>query len=185
VLESLTSGIVKVFSLNFFHATCHYCERNFVFLKLILHYSDLRRRAYRQRDIEGRTDISTTWHFEYKLQDHVWRLWLTMLIEEGNVWRWKNAAGLPYSWSLDYSSCLATGLSYFPIGQAVTESSLILNSQSPTKKVPKLNDSFYRAMLPRVRVNCHGELSVRPSISLCQSVTLRYRGQWSYMLEFL
>ena len=27
-----------------FHATCHYCERNFVFLKLILH-SDLRRRA--------------------------------------------------------------------------------------------------------------------------------------------
>ena len=29
-----------------FHATCHYCERNFVFLKLILH-SDLRRRAGR------------------------------------------------------------------------------------------------------------------------------------------
>jgi len=27
-----------------FHATCHYCERNFVFLKLILH-SDLRCRA--------------------------------------------------------------------------------------------------------------------------------------------
>ena len=27
-----------------FHATCHYCERNFVFLKLIWH-SDLRRRA--------------------------------------------------------------------------------------------------------------------------------------------
>jgi len=27
-----------------FHATCHYCERNFVFLKLILH-SDLQRRA--------------------------------------------------------------------------------------------------------------------------------------------
>ena len=27
-----------------FHATCHYCERNFVFLKLISH-SDLRRRA--------------------------------------------------------------------------------------------------------------------------------------------
>jgi len=27
-----------------FHATCHYCEKNFIFLKLILH-SDLRRRA--------------------------------------------------------------------------------------------------------------------------------------------
>ena len=31
-----------------FHATCHYCERNFVFLKLILH-SDLRRRAASRR----------------------------------------------------------------------------------------------------------------------------------------
>ena len=35
---------MEVFSLNFFHATCHYCERNFVFLKLIWH-SDLQRRA--------------------------------------------------------------------------------------------------------------------------------------------
>jgi len=34
---------IRIFT-KLYHATCHYCERNFVFLKLILH-SDLRRRA--------------------------------------------------------------------------------------------------------------------------------------------
>jgi len=37
------SGSIFSFT-KLFHATCHYCERNFVLLKLILH-SDLRRRA--------------------------------------------------------------------------------------------------------------------------------------------
>jgi len=44
VLESITSGIHGSIFTKLFYATCHYCERNFVFLKLILH-SDLRRRA--------------------------------------------------------------------------------------------------------------------------------------------
>ena len=44
VLESITSGIHGSIFTKLFYATCHYCERNFVFLKMILH-SDLQRRA--------------------------------------------------------------------------------------------------------------------------------------------